>query len=445
MLRAVLYLRVSLDKTGRMLAVERQREDGLKLIHDRGWKLVNEYVDNSISASKRTVQRPAYDRMVADYELGAFDAIVVWDLDRLTRQPRQLEDWIDRAQDHGLKLVTVNGEADLDTDAGRLFARIKAAVAREEVERKGARQRRAALQRVQNGTGNGFKPCYGYTSTNQIVEPEAEVVRTIYSRFATGETLYSIRKWLNTSGNRPHQAAQWSYSSLRGILTNPRYAARIIYKGVVQATPGTWQPIIDDDLFDAVQAILRDPRRKTNRVGIERRHLLSGIARCGVCGGPMRGNRYAYTCVGHVTKAQKQTDAIVLAAVSRRLNGLHRPTPPQHQDPALRDRIRKLRGRVARVEREYDEGLIDGHRYKAAHDRALAELEQIEQNLVVSASSAAAARILDADDPVAALAEAPLSVVRATIDALCEVKLLKRPEYSHGVFDPKTVLIAWRD
>ena len=61
------------------------------------------------------------------------------DVDRLTRQPSQLEEWIDRAEEHGLKLVTSNGDADLSTDGGRMFARIKAAVARGEVERKGAR------------------------------------------------------------------------------------------------------------------------------------------------------------------------------------------------------------------------------------------------------------------------------------------------------------------
>ncbi|WP_267888213.1 recombinase family protein [Mycobacterium ostraviense] len=49
-----------------------------------------------------------------------FDALVVWDLDRLTSQPRQLEDWIDAAEGRGLALITTNGEADLTTDGGRM-------------------------------------------------------------------------------------------------------------------------------------------------------------------------------------------------------------------------------------------------------------------------------------------------------------------------------------
>ena len=149
--RAAVYLRVSLDATGEHLAVDRQRADCLRIIRERGWTLTQEYVDNSVSASKRTVRRPAYDRMVQDYDAGLFDALVCWDLDRLTRQPRQLEDWIERAEERGLVITTANGEADLSTDGGRMYARIKASVARSEVERKSARQKAANAQRARLG------------------------------------------------------------------------------------------------------------------------------------------------------------------------------------------------------------------------------------------------------------------------------------------------------
>lgn len=149
--RAAVYLRISLDQTGEGLAVARQREQCQQIIEQRGWTAVAEFVDNSISASDARKNRPGYDALVKAYEAGRFDALVTYDLDRLTRQPRQLEDWVDAAEGKGLALVTANGEADLTTDAGRLFARIKMAVARSEVERKSARQKAAALQRAQLG------------------------------------------------------------------------------------------------------------------------------------------------------------------------------------------------------------------------------------------------------------------------------------------------------
>ncbi|MGV0352142.1 recombinase family protein [Corynebacterium confusum] len=123
--RAAIYLRISLDAAMDGPVIERQREDCEAIAKQRGWTVVHTYVDQSISASKKDVARPDYDAMVASYERGELDAIICWDLDRLTRQPSQLEEWIDRAEEHGLKLAAANGDADLSTDGGRMFARIK--------------------------------------------------------------------------------------------------------------------------------------------------------------------------------------------------------------------------------------------------------------------------------------------------------------------------------
>lgn len=126
---------MSLDKEADEQAVTRQNDAAVALAEQRGWEGVGAYTDNSISASKREVVRPFYEKMLADCRVAAFTVIIVQDLDRLTRQPRQLEDWIDEAGRGDLRIVTLNGEADLGTDGDRIYARIKAAVARGEVER----------------------------------------------------------------------------------------------------------------------------------------------------------------------------------------------------------------------------------------------------------------------------------------------------------------------
>jgi DNA invertase Pin-like site-specific DNA recombinase len=97
-LRAAIYLRVSLDQTGERLGIARHREECQRLISQRGWEFVGEFVDNSISATDARKNRPRYDALVRAYSDGKFDALVCYDLDRLTRQPRQLEDWIDAAE-----------------------------------------------------------------------------------------------------------------------------------------------------------------------------------------------------------------------------------------------------------------------------------------------------------------------------------------------------------
>lgn len=136
LVRAAIYLRISLDREMDGLAIDRQKEACLQIAAERGWAVARTYVDQSRSATDKTKRRHGYERMVADYKTGEFSVIICWDLDRLTRQPRQLEDWIDASETRGLRILTANGEADLATDGGRMYARIKAAVAR--VERSGA-------------------------------------------------------------------------------------------------------------------------------------------------------------------------------------------------------------------------------------------------------------------------------------------------------------------
>ena len=74
--RAAIYLRNSLDAAMDGLAIERQREDCEAIAKQRGWMLVHTYVDQSISASEKDVERPDYDAMVASLKRGELDAII---------------------------------------------------------------------------------------------------------------------------------------------------------------------------------------------------------------------------------------------------------------------------------------------------------------------------------------------------------------------------------
>lgn len=241
MTRTAIYLRISLDQTGEGLAVARQREDALDLANLKGWDVVDIYQDNSISASKRKVRRPEYDRMVSDYLAGRFEAIICYDLDRLTRQPRQLEDWIEWAEEKGLKLVTLNGEADLSTDGGRMYARVKAAVARAEVDRKSERQARALLQRSQLGKHPLGVRLTGYNQDGSVNPTEAAVVRRIFERFDNSDSLYSIAAQLNADGV-PALGEKWSSSTVRTMLQNPRYAGRAVYRARPRDKRATGNP-----------------------------------------------------------------------------------------------------------------------------------------------------------------------------------------------------------
>lgn len=449
MTKAAIYLRISLDKTKEHLGVDRQREDCQRIASERGWIISGEYLDNSISASDRHTKRPQYDRMVADFKTGQFEALICWDLDRLTRQPRQLEDWIDAAEERGLLLVTANGDADLSTDGGRMYARIKASVARSEIERMSKRQMRAAAQRADLGKPPvGARPT-GYTDDGAILENEAMIVRSIYARFLAGDSIRGITAWLTEQRISTRFGRPWGPTSVRRLLTNQRYAGRAVYHGKTTGKTGQWEPLVDEATFDAVQSRLTDPRRITNRIGTDRRHLGASIYLCGVCGGLLSshsGVRYRCRAGGHVTRLGASVDVLVRSVVHDRLSRADLAdllvTPDTDAAKALSVQISGLRARLAQTEADYDEDLIDARRYSVKTEKIRAELSRAENTRARVAGAEGLASLLSARDPAAAFDGAPLGVQRAVLAALADVTLL--PAERGRRFNPETVKIEWR-
>ena len=152
--RAAVYLRQSFDKHGDELAIDRQWDECLALCERKGWTPIKKgdgsaYEENNTSATKGT--RPVYQQMLADIAAGKVDAVVAWNLDRLHRQPIELEHFLVLARKTDIKVSTCTGDVDLATDDGRLFARMKGVMGIGEVERKTARQQAAMRQLARAG------------------------------------------------------------------------------------------------------------------------------------------------------------------------------------------------------------------------------------------------------------------------------------------------------
>ena len=357
--KAAVYLRISKDPDMDGLAIDRQREDCMQILRQRGWELYDEYVDQSVSAYDKTKHRKDYERMVQDFKADKFQCLVCWDIDRLTRQPAELEWWIDAAQTKGLLLVTANGEADLTTDNGILFAGIKAQVARAEVMRKSARQKRAYKQRAKAGkTVQPGTRAMGYNYDGTVNETEASVVRTIFEDFRKGAALSAIARALSgdkgdtVPDNIPQMPTRahvraiesnqrrkeekrpllkvptsttWDPSTVRVILRNPRYAGYASYCDCAERNShnvtgakhwkqrlleddkgnyirGEWTPLIDEDTWLEVQGILDEPTRRTAKGTYSkltgRRHQGSGLYVCGICGHALKASTRSYVCQG---------------------------------------------------------------------------------------------------------------------------------------------------
>ena len=271
--------------------------------------------------------------------------------------------------------------------------------------------------------------------------------RELFTRFAVGDSLRSLAAWLEETGVPTRHGGRWNPSTVRSILVNPRYAKRAIYDGKPTGRDGDWDALVDDSTFDIVQARLGDPRRRT-QVGTDRKHLCSGLYRCGVCEARMRawsGDRYRcpHACVN---RSQGPVDGFITDVIRARLAkpdlaGLL-AVEEDAETRKLAVEVARLRQRLVAIEDDYDAERIDGRRFAVATEKVKAELRNAETAMARGNANRSAAAMLRATDPVAAYEAAPLMLKRAAIDALCTVRLYPAPR-GRKTFDPETVQIEW--
>lgn len=450
-MRAAVYLRQSLDRTGEMLAIARQRKACLQLCRERGWTPV-EYVDNDVSASKKRQKRPDFERMLVDIDAGQVDAVVTWDLDRLYRQPTDLERLIDLAEDRGLLLATITGDADLATDNGRLYARIKAAVARSEVERKSARQKLGHQQRAEKGIPWGDRRTFGFTDDHRLQLAEASRVDSAYLRVIAGGSLMSIAKDWNAAGLTTTLGNRWRGPGLSRLLRNPKMAGLIAHKGVIVGK-GQWPAIVSEDVWRTAQAVMSNPSRNPRPGSRTRKYLLSGIAACGRCTGRMSGSVssrgvVAYKCqeCSRLSRNRIALDEFIVDLVVKRLG--HEDAGDLVVDRSLPD-LDRLQSEAANFQKrmegltiQYVEGAISEAQMKAGTKR-LRELQEANDAAMSDATKAQVfAGIIGSTDVRAAFDLEPLDRQRAIVHELMRITVM--PSRLGPMFDPESVRVEWK-
>ncbi|MCK6086239.1 recombinase family protein [Microbacterium sp. EYE_384] len=373
---AVIYARISLDRTGEGAGVDRQESECHQLAARLGLDVSRVYVDNDISATSGA-ERPQFKRMLADRPA----AIITWAQDRLLRLSADLE-----------KVITLNipvhmvtqGTLDLATPAGRAVARTVAAWSTFETEQKGLRQLAANDQRAAKGQPT-VRPGYGYRRVDgrDVVEAnEAAIIQEVASRILAGEPLRAVARDLNSRQVPSPGGAPWQGVTLRQLVTRPSLAGLRTHRGrVVSAFDAELHPaILERDTHDRLIALVRDPARTVSGVGRPPQHLLSGIAICGKCGAKMRRmpGRMTTTkrggakrqppaygcpvCYG-VRRKQSDVEAFVVAVLLRRLESPDALDLVGTTDPAgaaaARDAVAAIDARLSSAADAYAAGAIE--------------------------------------------------------------------------------------
>lgn len=287
--RAVLYLRQSVARDD-SISLELQEAAGRDYCRRQGYTVVAVESDPGISG--RTWKRPAVQRVMAMVDEGDADVIILWKWSRLSRSRRDWAVAVDRVDVAGGRIESATEQVDVSTATGRLARGVLAEFAAFESDRIGEVWKEVQLSRLADGYAPNGKPRFGYrwdpVQKLHVPDPEtAHVVVELYRRYLAGTSIHMLVRWLNgeriptTSGN------QWSDRSLRRVMDAGFGAGRILWQG--REHPGRHERLIDEGMWQEyldARAARRGVPARTKRS----QYVLSGMVRCGRCGGTMVAN-----------------------------------------------------------------------------------------------------------------------------------------------------------
>jgi len=456
---ACIYCRMSEDREGGGLGIDRQREDCEALAAQLGLTVVRIYADNDLSAYSGK-PRPEYQAMLTGLRNGLYGTVISWHTDRLHRSPRELEEYIDVCEPRQVQTRTVKaGHLDLTTATGRMIARQLGVQARYEVERLIERQRRAREQKVQRGEYCGGPRPYGWEPDGVTPVPEEiDVIREATETVLAGGSIRALAADLNARGLHTSTGAQWDGGTLSRMLRRPRNAGILQHRGE-EAGQATWEAAIDEPTWRSLRAVLDDPSRIPGASNV-RKHLGSGLYVCGVCGKTLTsfqtsGRLRKYKCRKNncVLRDLELLDKWVVWSLLGRLKEpdaaelFTRREDDRVDVQGAQDELKAARENLDELAAAFGAGEIDMQEWRVARAGARVRKERAEAVLASAVVANPVAELIGADDIEARWHGLGLSRQRAAIDWAMTVRVLpakvgRRPGGSY--WDRDAVRIEWK-
>jgi len=464
-MEALIYTRVSSDRSGRARSVTEQEADCRAVCEREGWTVRDVLVDNDAGASRWSRKdRPAYRKLASLLRAGGVGVLVTWEA---SRAQRDLSAYVQlRDLCAGQKVLWSYGgrtydferyDDRLSTGLDALLSEREADVTRERVVRalKGRRDAGAPHGKLAYGYRRVIDPNTGETTGRVPDEATAPIVRQMCRRALTGETTYAIAKDLNARGiyaprlGHDGKPVKWTPPQVKRMVVSPTYAALRTYKGSVTG-PATWEPLISTPDHLTLVARLTDPSRRTQRDSIIK-HLLVGIAVCGVCGAPCRRikNRGtpSYSCSRNhcVARAQHLLDPLVEQIAIARLNRPDLADLLAGDDSAANAALDEARALRARLDSFYDSaaaGEITPSALARIEAGLLPKIEAAERKATPSTASPLLAMFTagDAEQTWASLSIAQ----RRDLLRVLMVPVIHKTRQGARRLDPESVEIKWK-
>ncbi len=287
-MNAVIYARYSSDRQ-REESIEGQLRECTDYAMKNNLTLLGTYVDRALSA--RTADRPDFQRMIADSAKGLFDVVLVWKLDRFSRDRYDSAHYKHVLKKNGVRVISIK-ENISDGPEGIILESMLEGYAEyysAELAQKIRRGQHDNAMKCMNNGGNiplGYyvDKATGVLAPDPITEPLAV---EIFSRYANGERISDIKRDLEARGIRSNRGNPYSVGSLSNLLKNRKYIGEYKYGDVI--TPDGIPAIIDKELFERVQMRMAANKKAPARAKAEEEYLLTTKLYCGDCGRLMAG------------------------------------------------------------------------------------------------------------------------------------------------------------
>lgn len=253
-----------------------------------------------------TTDRPAYQDMMNRIKMGEFTHLIVWKIDRISRNLRDFSDMYDELKKYNVTFISRNEQFDTSTAMGEAMLKIILVFA--ELERKltGERVFSVMISRAQKGLWNGATIPLGYewdkeTKFPKPCDAEAKTVQYIYDQYEIIKSTTKLAKKLNIEKISTKRNGTWTPRTVGSVLTNPFYIGTYRYNTKTKKTrrwkdKSEWvvvennhQAIINKEQFERVGQIIQNNYRgdKNYQKKSTNVHILSGIATCHKCGKKM--------------------------------------------------------------------------------------------------------------------------------------------------------------
>lgn len=278
----VIYARYSSDNQ-REESIEGQLRECMAFAEKNGITIIGNYIDRAMSA--RTADRPDFQRMIKDSEKKLFDVVIVWKLDRFSRDRYDSATYKHVLKKNGVKVISAT-ENIADGPEGVLLESLLEGLSEYYSAELSQKIHRGQMENALKGKNNGGSIAMGFRiGADGVLEVDpvtAPIVQEIFHRYDAGESITDIVDSLNSRGLRTTKGKSFRIGSLGSILKNRKYLGEYRYGQTI--IPGKLPIIIEQELFDRVQQRLETNKHAPAHAKADEEYLLTTKLFCGKCG-----------------------------------------------------------------------------------------------------------------------------------------------------------------